>query len=326
MWRLLTCLASITCAVPAQTLQFQHLFTLGSKDGLNPTQKFAGRYGRLAFGKPERPSPVITPDSVTVDPDERVWITDRGAACVHIFDIIQSLYRSLRGTGDVDFQCPSGIASDIHGRIYVADACLAQVFVFEKDGTFMRSLLGKRADRPLLKPGALAVSHDLKTVYVADPPRHKVVVFNQEGETVRELGGEGVLSLPQSITLGARKVFVLDTTQRTIEVFSPDGTHLVTLKMGDIHEPSAFAFDPELKMYFVGEPRYEVIMAFGESGSFAGAFGQSGSGPGELHAPSNLYVDGNHRVYVVDPRNAKVLVFGEAPGRLAAAPGPARSR
>jgi hypothetical protein len=53
----------------------------------------------------------------------------------------------------------------------------------------------------------------------------------------------------------------------------------------------------------------QMVQVFDEAGVPVGAFGQAGSGPGEMHAPSYIYVDARQRIYVVDPENAKVLIF-----------------
>jgi hypothetical protein len=49
----------------------------------------------------------------------------------------------------------------MHGRIYVADACLGQVFVFDRDGEFLRFLLGRTYQAVVEQPTALAISDDL---------------------------------------------------------------------------------------------------------------------------------------------------------------------
>ena len=54
-----------------------------------------------------------------------------------------------------------------------------------------------------------------------------------------------------------------------------------------------------------------MVHAFAESGEHLAAFGQGGMGPDEMSAPGSLYVDALGKVYVVDARNAKVLVFGD---------------
>ena len=149
-------------AAAAQPLTFEYVLTLGAKEGVNPHQRFTGRLGKLVFRKPERVSPVMLPDSVTVDRDQRVWITDRAAAGVHMFDLLEGKYKFVRGGGTLDFQFPVGIDSNAEGRLYIVDSCLGWVFVFERDGTFNRFL---KTGMALKKPVGIAVSRD-RQVYL----------------------------------------------------------------------------------------------------------------------------------------------------------------
>lgn len=298
----------------AQDLRFEYLFTIGSAHGVNPAQKLSGPLAKLVFGAPERISPLIAPAAVTVDRDDRIWITDRAGATVHMFDLLEARYKLLRGAPKTAFQCPAGIDSDSLGRIYVADPCSARIFVFDPEGEFLRFLGGNRLKMRVKQPTALVVSRDLKSIYVTDPPRQKVVVLNQEGETIREwggLGGPGELRTPTALALDYDRIYVLDSARHRVQAFSPGGAHLESRVWDQIREPSAFAFDPEGRFFFVGDPRFEVVQVFNEHGFSVAAFGQSGSGDGEMRTPSNIYVDFKRRIYVVDTSNAKVLVFRE---------------
>lgn len=299
---------SLVLPAVAQPLTFEHVLTLGAKEGVNPPQRFTGRLGKLIFGKPERVSPVMVPDSVTVDRDQRVWITDRAAPGVHMFDLIEGKYKIVRGGGNVDLKCPAGVDSDVEGRIYVADSCLGWVFVFEKDGSFDRFL---KTGTALKKPVGLAVSRDRKRIYISDAERRKILVLNQEGELITEWGGPEILSYPGTLTLSPNKLYVYDVHRRQVRAFSDTGEDLGPVRWDRVRLPTAFGYDRERKLLFVGESVYAMVMAYDEAGNMVGAFGPHGSGNGEFLGAANLYVDAWHRIYVVDPQNAKVLVFRE---------------
>src|SRR6266536_4237346 len=119
---------SLSLGAAAQPLIFEYVLTVGAREGVNPHQRFTSRLGQLVFGKPEQVSPVMVPDSVTVDRNQRVWITDRAAAGVHMFDLLEGKYKFLHGGGSLNFLCPAGIDSDAEGLIYVVDSCLGWVF------------------------------------------------------------------------------------------------------------------------------------------------------------------------------------------------------
>ena len=308
-------LLSVLAAAAEGPRGYEYVLTIGSAGGVNPPQRLTGRGSRLAFGKPERLSPLVTPDSVIVDPDQRVWITDRSAPGVHVFDLLQGEYKFLRGGDDKClFQCPAGIAADIHGRVYVSDPCSRSVLVFDRDTSFLRLLVDGRKNPVIRRPGSLLVSHDLKSVFIADPPRHKVVVFNQEGETVREFGGADELDLPAALATWDDLIYVLDQGRGQVQVYSPGGALQRSLKWDRVRNPSAFAVDTEQGLYFVGDPKFGMVQVFDEAGVDVSAFGQAGSGLDEIRIPSYIYVDAQQRIYIVDPQNAKVLIFRQATG------------
>lgn len=331
---LLCCAFSLGANLSAQSLRFQYLFTVGSEGGLNPFQKYSLGLGRIFFGRPERLSALRVPTMVTVDGRGRIWITDRGTPAVHMFGVFQDEYKILRGGGKTDFGCPWGIDIDARGRIYVSDACLGQIFVFDQEGEFLRFLVGRNHQARLDRPKALAVSDDIKTIYVVDEARHRVVALNQEGETVREWGGTeapDALKEPSDLAVDNERVLVLDAHRNRVEAFGSQGNTLERWKWNQVRKPSAFAFDAQRRLFFVGDARYSIVHVFSEEGFPVGIFGQYGSGSDEFQAPSSIYADSEGRVYVVDSLYSKVLVFrhhpdnaallekwgrGEAPGRL----------
>jgi DNA-binding beta-propeller fold protein YncE len=300
-----------------QSREYQYLFTIGA-EGVNPRQKASGRWSKLIFGSPERVSLIGVPSGVAVDSKDRIFIADRAEAAVHVFDLIEQSYRTLRGGDKTPFQCPSGVAVDKPGRLFVADACSGQVFVFESDLSFARLLVKKSAQPLLSQPSAVVVAPDGKRVYVADPPRRRVLVLNQEGEVEQELSaladGQS-LATPVALAIDPlrKELFVLDTERKRVEAFALGGGHQGALRFEPLREFSALAFDSERRLFFVGDPRYEAVHVFTEDRTFVGSFGQSGSAAGESRAPYGLYVDFRGFVYLVDSLGCKVLVFGQSP-------------
>ena len=288
---------------------YELLRVLGSVAGVRPPERLSGRYGKLLFGKPA--PPLLAPDSVTVDPRGRVWITDRGTRSVHMFDTSGNTFKVIGGNGLLDFQCPAGIDADSMGYIYVADSCLSKIFVFDRDGKFVRFLAGSDDDRVLKRPTALAVSRDRKIVFVLDAARSKLVVFNQEGEAVTEWDVDSEPGRASSVTAVDGKVYVLGGRTNEVSVFSGAGALLATMKWDQAKDMGAFAYDAERRIYFAGSNRLATVLAFGETGELIGAFGQRGAGVNEMSAPGSIYVDAIGQIYVVDTQNAKVLVFRE---------------
>ena len=324
MMRIAAVLACLCAPAPALLAQqgaaFEYLFTIGGSGGVNPAQRFAAGAGRVFFGSPQPETPVISPQAVAVDREDRIWITDRGARSVHMFDLLRGKYRQIGRGAEAQLQCPSGIDVDIHGNAYVADACLGQIFVFDQDGGCLRRLLGRAYQAVIERPAALLVSHDLKSIYVSDPPRSRVVVLNQEGESVREWGGAdgGVrLGSPTALAVDPEndRIMVLDSAGGRVNLFTPGGGFIRSLTWPGARTISAFTFDAETRRFFVGDSRFTVILVSEEDGTPVSAFGKAGAGLDEMRGPTGLYVDFRQRIYVTDSSGGKVLVFRHTSGR-----------
>jgi len=306
---------SVLIAAPsalAAELTYQHLFTIGTASGVNPKVRFAKGLGRLLFGGPARLSPVHVPRSVAVDDSGRIWVADEGARTVHMFHVLGNQYMAIRRAGRVDFRCPVGVDVDLHGRVYVVDACLREIFVFDRTGEYLRRLLGKRNRHVLVAPSDIAVSIDLRRVYVTDPGQHQVLVFNQEGETVDriESSSQGAsLQRPARLAVRLKDTYVLDTGAREVEVFNSTGKHLRSIRWGPVRKPSAFGIEPETGLMYVGDPDFETVLVFNSDGRRISLIGQSGDAIDEFHKPYDIYVDKHRWVYVVDSLSGKIVVF-----------------
>lgn len=294
---------------PAAGAEFELVRVLGAAGGVQPPQRFSGPAGKLIFGQPDLP--LRTPDSLTVDPAGRVWITDRGTRSVHMYDTARRKFRVLKGNGITEFQCPAGIGSDSMGQIYVADACQTRVYVFDEKGRFLRYLFGDRERGLLGRPTALAVSRDRRTVYLADVEQQRVVAFNQDGERLNEWKTGGRRGDSIGLSLSPGRVYTLEGARDSVQMFNSGGAPVGVLHWAVAAGIAAFVHDPVRRMYYVAEGRNQTILAFQEDGTPAGAFGQEGKALGEMATPGFLAVDPAGLIYAIDPLHSKVLVFRE---------------
>ena len=117
-------------------IELKHLYTFGSRQGIHPLTILNRRPATVALGKGENPYGLAFPIAVATDLRRRVWITDRGTASVHVFDMAARSYREIRRAGDATLLQPSGIAVDSAGRIFVCDSGGGRVFAFDETGEF----------------------------------------------------------------------------------------------------------------------------------------------------------------------------------------------
>jgi DNA-binding beta-propeller fold protein YncE len=290
--------------------EFRHLYTFGSKEGIHPRTLLNGRPATAAAGRPANPYGLVFPVAVATDAHGRVWISDSGTASAHVFDQASGAYREIRKIGEHPLRQPSGVAADREGRIFLADAAAGALYLFDERGD----------DHTLVKPGAgtlegptaIALSADGKTIYVADPPKGVVAELNREGEVNGSIRVPPELGEPIGITVADNQVWVLGSREQRVGVFNPGGRQIGEFRWDGIRAPMAFTYDATRRRFLVANPRWMTIEIFTEEGRNLGNFGRAGEGVDEMRRVDALHVDPQGRLYVVDSRHGKVLVFGES--------------
>ena len=311
---LLLLAATLTAEQPPASLQFDHLYTFGSKYGIHPPKLLNRKALRAALGDGDHPYGLAHPTGVTTDFRRNVWIADPVTASVHVFGPNNGAYREIRRVGDLPLQQPSGLVTDAAGRIYLTDAASGGVFVFDENGEFDRALF-KRGEHPLQNPTGIALSEDGRTIYVLDPPRNAVVALDREG------GVNLTITLPEekseacAISVINNQLYVLGSRQHRVQILSPAGHPRGELQWEGVLIPTAFAFDPAQRHFMVGNPRFMAVQAFDEEGVNLTSFGRFGDGVDQMERIDSLYVDPQGLVYVVDGRLGKVIVFGPSQPR-----------
>jgi sugar lactone lactonase YvrE len=119
-------------------------------------------------------------------------------------------------------------------------------------------------------------------IYIADTWNHTVVVVDQQGTVVRQLGQRGQLT---------------DITDEGISLDSP----------GLFFGPRGVAVTNE--RIFVTDTGNERVQVFSRDGTFLTAFGGFGSGPGQLIEPTGIVIGPDGNVWVADSGNARIQVF-----------------
>ncbi len=307
----LTVAAAVAFAQVPEPVQLHHLYTFGSKPGIHAPRILSRRPATAVFGEGEHPYGLAFPVGVTTDLRHRVWITDSGTASVHVFDRARGAYQEIRRVGDVPLQQPSGITADSQGWVYFTDSGSGGVFVFDEKGEYDRAVV-KRGSGLVEKPSAIALSTNERTIYVVDPPRNLVVALNREGEVNGTIHLPPELSDPSAISVIDNQIYVLGNRQHKVGIFGTGGRERGELTWDGIALPCAFTFDAVRRRFLVANPQWMIVQIFNEAGQDLGAFGQLGEGLDQMQRVDSLHVDPEGRVYVVDSRRGKVLVFGDS--------------
>ncbi len=253
----------------------------------------------------------------------RVFVSDTLRRQVLGFDVAAQRFLEIGNEGQGELRKPMGLDTDDRGNLYVCDASLKQVLVYDRDGRYLR-----RLGRPELydRPAGLTVDADGGRVYVVDTggvmsKRHRVVVL--DGRTGAELftiskrgSDEGELNLPRDATLDAEgNLYVVDGGNFRVQVFTADGRYLrsfgaVGRQGGQFSRPKGVGVDGDGNVY-VADTAFGNFQIFDRDGRLLLAVGNrhSAPGPARFMLPAGLAVDEDGRIYLVDQYFRKVDVF-----------------
>jgi DNA-binding beta-propeller fold protein YncE len=186
----------------------------------------------------------------------------------------------LIGNGkQAHFALITGVAVDDNDRLFVADAKLHHVLVFNPKHE-QESVIGTDV---MVRPGGIALDRENRFLYVADTGQDVVDVFDADNfKLLRQIGkpskkhnqtDPGTFSLPECVAVDSDgNVYVTDTFNNRVEMFDADG-------------------------------------------GFIDMFGKNGDGPADLERPKGIAIDGDGHIWVVDDAQDKVKVF-DRQGRL----------
>lgn len=247
------------------------------------------------------------PYGLAMDTLDRLYVADTFGQAVHVFDLRNGRYSSIR----VEGESLIGVAV-LGDRLLVTDSTGGRLICLTLEGKRLWTL-GREAgfDRPT----GLAATGD--RVYVVDTLAHRVVVVSATGAVLGRFGSHGgepgQFNFPTNIAVGPDgRLYVTDSMNFRVQIFDPSGKFLSLFGhlgdgSGDFSRPKGIGIDSDGNIYVV-EGLHDVVQIFDEKGQFLLAFGGSGTGDGEFWLPAGLAIH-DDRIYVSDSSNRRVQVF-----------------
>lgn len=241
----------------------------------------------LCVGGPGNgPSQFKEPMGIAADSDGFVYVSDTWNHRIQKFDREGKFAKQWEG-GAGGFWAPKGLAFDREGNLYVADTGRHRVQKFTRDGKFLLAW-GDQGEGPgeFREPVGIAVSPDGiitpadgakkqrevrgEVVYVADTANKRVQKFDTKGIFLGQfpvLGWEEYYTEPFVAVDAAGRIWVTDSRNNRVEIFSPEGTLLALwsakgFKPGDFNTPIGI-FIADGRVYLSDTFNYRV-QVFGE--------------------------------------------------------------
>ena len=206
-------------------------------------------------------------------PDGNLYVLDPFNSRIQVFGSDGTYPREWGepGSGEGQFDEPSGIGIDDAGRVYVAETGNRRLQIFGSDGQFIAVWEPSEAEGgPFLDPADVAVDA-AGIVSVTDFDKNRIFRFDAQG-TVIDIFGE----------LGWRP--------------------------GQLFQPWGAAVDAQGNLY-VAEYGNSRVQGFAPDRTSLGTVGSFGDQPGEFNGANFLTIGPDGLLYVADEANRRVQVF-----------------
>lgn len=294
---------------PPEPERIRYLYCLSVDRDVEGEPSWIEDIWNFIVGADEERSGLVQPVGAAVDEEGRLFVTDPGARCIHMFDRENEEYDRISETAEGLLVSPIGIAFGPEGMMYVSDSEQRSVIAYEEDGGIAFEITGR-----FTRPTGLCILND--TLYVVDTGANAVLCFTLSGEFLVSFGtrgvGEGQFNFPVFCTAGEH-LYVVDAMNYRIQTFTGAGVFRSTFgeqgtTIGRFSSPKGIALDSDENIY-IADAMFDVLQIFNRSGDLLLVVGGAGSNHGQFYNPTGVTIDVNDQVYVVDALNKRVEVF-----------------
>lgn len=226
------------------------------------------------------------------------------------------LFRWLTGevAQNIALISPYGVTGDGEGRVWMSDPEAGLVHLFDlrrKSVDYLQGGDNLRFRRPL------GVGYDpaRNRLLVADGALKQVIVLDAEkGRMLGQWAPPGGFGRPAGIALDRQgQLYVADVLTSQIEIFSPEGVHLRSLRsqvrpQEGFNRPTNLWVDQQGRIYVVDSMNFQVEVLAAD-GSALGTIGGLGDTQGHFARPRGVAVDSEGHVYVADATFDNIQIF-----------------
>lgn len=299
---------------PPNPPRIRFLREITGPEQIVPIQSKVGRLWQIVTGEERVMIPLMTPYGLASDGGSLLCVADSSTRVVQCYDLNNREVFYIRQAGDEPLASPVGVAFDSNGNVLVSDSINARVYVFSRQGEYLREF--GNGETTFKRPAGIAVAGN-GDVYVVDVLAHKLKKFDKDGhyrgEFPRDGSGEP-LSLPSNVAVDREgNTYVTDSMNFTIKKYDRNGNFLRSFgEVGDapgsFARPRGVAVDSELHVYAV-DASFDNFQIFDQEGKLLLFVGKPGNGPGEFYLPSGLFIDKHDRIFVADTYNKRIQIF-----------------
>jgi YVTN family beta-propeller protein len=185
-----------------------------------------------------------TPSNITISPrGGQAFVTNYGRGKIGRVDFIDTSTHRVLGEVEVGVRPLAAVVSELEDRLYVVCGGSNDLYVID---TATRKVITKLPVGQA--PDALAFSPDGNTLYVSNSGTHDISIVDLID--LKEVRRVGVGSKPFSIAVNQNGfIFVVESGDKTLSLFSPDFEKVTTVKVGD--RPIDVELSPDERFAYV---------------------------------------------------------------------------
>lgn len=294
---------------PPQQARIEFIFSITSPADIGVEKSFLRKAWDWLIGASQEASFLVKPLGVAVDPAGRIYVTDTGARCIHIFDRKEKRYETISESEGGLLRSPVAIAIAKDGRIYVTDSERREVIVYDEERD-VKFVIKDYFQRPT------GISIYSNKLYVVDTALNEILVFDLNGRLLFRFGKRGIktgeFNFPVFLA-AADHLYLADAMNFRIQVLDGSGSVInafgeVGNVQGRFANPKGVAVDSDGHIY-VADALFDAFQIFDRTGKLLLVVGRSGQRQGEFLMPAGIWIDKENRVYVVDSLNRRIQVF-----------------
>ncbi|MDA3935318.1 MAG: hypothetical protein PF636_00435 [Actinomycetota bacterium] len=314
--------------VGAAYINYRSTRSIGFDLQLNTTETLLPPQYLFSFSGTEAER-MTRPLGVLVSGDE-VFVTDSEQARIFRCSLDGELLETM---GQGRMVTPLYLAENpLDGNLYISDRRLRTILIMSKAGEYVGEFDPELPEDELAPfetgdvqwaPIALGFAPD-GSLYVTEILNgHRLLMFNPEGEFQWSVGSAGVVAdagvgpevfqFPNGVKVLGDSVYVTDSNNRRIQVFSLDGEFERFIETEGL--PRGFDF---LNMDTEDAPeRFAVVDTLAHDATIWNAagdkvlnFGERGVLEGQFSYPNDLSVSNINYMYITDTSNGRVQVWG----------------
>ncbi|HEY3374125.1 MAG TPA: hypothetical protein VGK02_03565 [Candidatus Aquicultor sp.] len=218
-------------------------------------------------------------------------------------------------------KAPLSIAINNKGNVYVSDQAYNSIYIFSENGKFISTFAPNNDPKFEWAPTGMAFDNE-GNLYVTDVLKvHRVLVFDPTGKLKLEFGSTGMtvrkgeypgkFYFPNGLFIDRdKKIFVADSNNRRVQVFSPEGKFLYIIETGGL--PRGIAIDDQNRLYVVDALGHNVTVynKTSKDARSLAIFGEQGTQFGQFLYPNGIALDkGGHRIFVTDRENNRIQAW-----------------